>query len=133
MGVRRLSIWEVVGRICFTRRRILGINDERGWDWGVYVTGYEGYEGYKGSWQVVLVQIMIGGRDTKCRSWLGITAQAFDCTRYAQQMGRKVEGRSKNYKHSARCLGVLGAERRILFKLERKRGLSRLWLLLLNK
>jgi hypothetical protein len=25
MGVRRLSIWGVVGRICFIRRRILGI------------------------------------------------------------------------------------------------------------
>ena len=28
MGVRRLSTWGVRGRICFTRRRILGIIDE---------------------------------------------------------------------------------------------------------
>ena len=28
MGVRRLSIWGVRGRICFIRKRILGIIDE---------------------------------------------------------------------------------------------------------
>ena len=42
MGVRRLLIWGVVGRICFIRRRILGIIDE--WD-GIWEGGLLGFVG----------------------------------------------------------------------------------------
>ena len=39
MGVRRSLIWGVVARICFIRRRILGIIEQQGADEGLLIWG----------------------------------------------------------------------------------------------
>lgn len=57
MGVRRLSIWVVRGRICSTRRRIFGITSTGGWR---YVPGYQILERF-GEWTCSL-----------CYCWSGL-------------------------------------------------------------